>query len=242
MVIDIHSHILPGIDDGSKNMEETKKMLVIAAREGIRGIVATPHYEAGLDEEWLAKYREAYLQVLTLIQQKKLPIQLYPGNEIYYSDSMIEALGNGSIHTMNGTKYVLVEFPTYADYGYIERALRSLQNAGYWPIIAHVERYRALRDVKRVEALVDMGVYIQVNTSSVMGKTGWSIKMFCLKLMKKGLVHVIGTDAHGWEHRRPRVKLCFDYLDKKVGKSYRRLISEKNPEKIIKGERIRGKD
>ncbi len=242
MVIDIHSHILPGIDDGSKNMEETKKMLDIAVREGIQGIVVTPHYEAGLDEEWLQKYRDAYEQVTGYIQQRSLPIELYHGNEIYFSDSMIEALRDGSIHTMNGTRYVLVEFPTYADYMYIERALRSLQNAGYWPIVAHVERYQSLREVKRVEALVDMNVYIQTNTSSVMGKTGWTIKRFCLKLMKKGFVHVLGTDAHGSEHRRPRVQVCFDYIDKRIGKSYRRLISEKNPEKIIKGEKIRGKD
>lgn len=238
MVIDIHSHILPGIDDGSKNMEETEKMLSIAVKEGIHGIVATPHYEAGLNKAWREKFMKAYSNVISYINENDIPLQLYAGNEIYYSESIIEELQKGNIHTINGTRYILVEFPMYADYMYIERALRNLQNAGFWPIIAHVERYESLRSVKRVKSLADMNVCIQVNASSITSKNKLSTRWFCLGLMRKKLVHLLATDAHSSRHRKPEIQQCFEHLDKKLGKSYRRLISEINPEKIIKGEKI----
>lgn len=240
LIIDIHSHILPGIDDGSKNMEETAKILSMAVEEGIQGIVATSHYEAGFDAEWYKKYQDAYRCVDDYIKQHNLQIELYTGNEIYYSESVIDALQNEEACTINGTRYVLVEFPIYADYMYIERALHNLQNAGYWPIIAHVERYETLRDIKRIELLVDMGVCIQVNANSIMNKKNRATRRFCRKLIKNRTVDFIATDTHDSKYRKPVVQLCLAYLDKKVGESYRSLISEENPEKVIKGEKIRG--
>lgn len=239
VVIDIHSHILPGLDDGSKNIEETIKMLSVAVKEGIHGIVATPHYEAGHDEKWREKYKEAYQTVARYIETHNIPVQLYEGNEIFYSESIIEELQKGNIRTINGTRYILVEFPIYADYMYIERALHNLQYAGYLPIIAHVERYDSLRSVKSVKALKDMGAYIQINANSVTAKTKWSTRSFCLRLMRKKLVHFVATDAHGSNHRKPEIKACFEYLDKKLGRSYRRLVSVRNPEKVIEGVKIR---
>lgn len=237
-MIDIHNHILPGVDDGSKNMAETMEMLSLAIDEGIKGIVATPHYEAGLDEGQHEKCMRAYQRVADYIEEKNIPFSLYMGNEIYYSESVIEELQKGLINTMNGTRYVLVEFPIYADYMYIERSLHNLQYAGYWPIIAHVERYESLRSVERIQSLVDMNVYIQINQNSVINKKRWQVRRFCLQLMRKKLVHFLATDAHGSKHRKPEVEKCFEYLDKKIGESYRRLISEDNPKKVIEGEKI----
>lgn len=239
MIIDIHSHILPGVDDGAKDMRETERMLSRALRQGISGIIATPHYDAGGVEKKYIKCRNSYEKVRKYIKECELPIELYLGNEIFYSESIIEELEKGYIHTMNGTRYVLVEFPLYADYDYIERALRNIQYAGYWPILAHVERYEALRKIERVRTLVDMGIYIQVNQGSLTNKKRFRTRSFCLKLMKQGLVHLLATDSHDSKQRRPEFKECFEYIDKKVGKSYRVLISEENPEKIIEGEKIR---
>lgn len=240
VVIDIHSHILPGIDDGSKDMEETIKMLSMATEEGIQAIVATPHYEAGLDLGYYKSCQDAYQYVIKYIEQNNIPIKLCLGNEIYYSESIIDKLHEKKVHTINGTRYVLVEFPIYADYMYIERALHNLQYAGFWPIIAHVERYEALRDIKRVETLADMNVCIQMNVGAIMSKKDRKTRKFCLKLLKNGLVDFVATDSHNSHSRKPAVQLCFAYLDKKVGESYRRLISEINPVKMIKGEKIRG--
>lgn len=239
MIIDIHSHILPKVDDGAKDMRETERMLSRAVRQGIRAIIATPHYDAGAGKEKYIKCRNSYEKVRKHIEECELPIKLYLGNEIFYSESIIDELQQGYIHTMNETRYVLVEFPLYVDYDYIERALRNIQNAGYWPILAHAERYESLRNIEKIRTLVEMGIYIQINQGSLINKKRFLVRSFCLKLMKAGLVHLLATDCHDSKQRRPEFKECFEYLDKKIGKSYRVLISEENPEKIIEGEKIR---
>lgn len=242
MIIDIHSHILPGIDDGARNMDEAIEMLEIAAQEGIGGIVVTPHYEAGIRTEQRERYREVYGALETYISARALPIKLYPGNEVYYSESIVELLQSEEVCTMNQTRYVLVEFSVNAGYQTIERALNNLLYSGYWPIIAHVERYSVLRNVKKVFALVKSGVYIQANASAIIGKEGWNTKYFCRKLLNRGLIHFVATDAHRSDRRRPAIKKCLEYIEKKYGKVCREQISEKNPLKVLKGERISGKN
>lgn len=242
VVVDIHSHILAGIDDGAKNLKETIKMIDIAIEEGIDAIIATPHYEIGIEPEVLTKYQEVYDSVLQYIESQEIPLQLYQGNEIYYSESIPELLQKGDIHTMNGTRYILVEFSPVVEFSSMERALSKLLYAGYWPILAHTERYMALRKIDRVEELIRMGAYIQLNTSAIIGKEGWQTKRYCHQLLKKRLVHAIGTDAHSSHHRRPQMVECLAWLDKKYGTSYRKEISEDNPQSILKGEKISGKN
>lgn len=242
MVIDIHSHILPGVDDGARNMEETIEMIKIAVKEGIGAIVATPHYEVGMEPEVLSKYREAYCKVRQYIEEEQIPLELYQGSEIFYSESITEALQEGTLYTINGTRYVLVEFSIDTGYSTIERALKNLLYAGYRPVLAHTERYMELHDLKKVGELVRLGTRVQINANSVIGKEGWRVKRFCLRLMKNSLVHVIGTDAHGSSRRRPVIKECVEYIENKMGTSYRKLVCEKNPRKILEGEKISGKD
>lgn len=242
MIIDIHSHILPGIDDGARDMEETKKMLNIAVKEGIDAIVATSHYDVGIEQEVLSRYEETFQDVLRYIGTHEIPIKLYRGNEIYFTESVPERLHNREIHTINDTSYVLIEFPMGIGYSRVESACRNLLNAGYLPILAHVERYPELHQWKRIEELVRVGAHIQINTNSIIGKEGWIIKRFCHQLLKRRLVHVIGTDSHGSKNRRPKMKECVDYIDKKYGQSYRRRLFEDNSQRILKGEKIRGKN
>lgn len=242
MVVDIHSHILPGVDDGAKDMQETKRMIDIAVEEGIDVIITTPHYEVGIEPEAVARYQEAYEEVLQYIKENEIPIQLYQGNEIFYSVSIPEILQNGDIHTMNGSRYILVEFSPNTEYKFMERALSMLLYAGYWPILAHTERYMELRKINRVEELIRMGAFIQVNTNAITGKEGWQTKRYCHQLLKNCLVHALGTDAHSSRHRRPQMRECLDYIDKKYGREYCRRISEENPHRILKGEKISGKN
>lgn len=242
MVIDIHSHILPGIDDGAKSMDEAIQMLNIAVQEGIEAMVATPHYEVGMKNGYSKKCLNVYDKLQECIKTKKLPIELYLGNEIYYSESILELLQNGEIHTINGTPYVLVEFPIHIGQQSMERALNNLFYAGYWPIIAHAERYSVLRDVNKVSNLVRNGACIQVNVSAILGQDGWTTKHFCKRLMKKRLIHIVSTDAHRARKRKPIIKECLEYIEKKYGTDYRKQVSEDNPLKILKGERIGGKN
>ena len=237
----MHCHILPGVDDGSKDPETTKKMLEMAAGEGIEAIVATPHFEAGMKPDFLARRREALKLTRSLAAQLDKPIKIYYGNELFYGDSTVSALESGKAATINGTEYVLVEFPVYSDFTYIEKAARNIQYAGFKPVIAHIERYEGLKKSYQVEELVAQGMLMQVNTSTLTGDMGWGIKHYVLKLMKAGLVHLLGTDAHSVSRRRPEMREALRIVDKKIGKEYRELITEIYPRRVLKGEKISGK-
>lgn len=238
MIFDIHCHILPGVDDGARTEESTKRMLKIAAREGTNSIIATPHFKYDTDAVQVEELRKKYEMVRAwwkMISPKK---ELYLGNELFYSESIVDALKAGHALTMNGTRYVLVEFPVYVEYSYIERAVQKLLYAGYIPILAHIERYSCLKKEEQVRQLVDMGAYMQSNTSAIMGKHGIMIKWYLMKLLRNGLVHFIGTDAHGSKERRPEMRECVKYLIKKLGKKQTRKIVEENPQRMLKGEKI----
>lgn len=239
-MIDIHCHVLPDLDDGARTMHESMEMISLAIREGIQEMIVTPHYEAGMDETYREKYQDVFYRISQYIEEKNLPVKLYPGNEIFYSENVVSYLDEKTAFTMNETPYVLVEFPIQIGFQSLQRAVANLLYAGYWPILAHIERYEALKNIQNVMELVDMGAYMQVNASVVAGNRGWLLQRYCLKLMKKGLIHVVATDAHGSEHRVPRIKDAVRYMNKKLGKEYSTLVLEENPTKIIKGVRISG--
>ena len=194
-IVDVHCHIMPGIDDGSRDITETLEMLKIAQSEGITHMLATPQ---GTD------------------------IKLYQGNEILFHDEMCEELDNGRISRINGTDYVLVEFMPSDPYQYIRNSLDEIMSEGYQPVIAHVERYGCMvDDIENVRRLSRMGVEIQVNASSITGDTGKEIKKFVHKLLKEQLVDYVGTDAHRCEgSRTPMMKECSRMLYKKYDEGY----------------------
>lgn len=240
-MIDIHCHLLPALDDGSSSKKETKEMLSLAVEEGIEAIVATPHWESGMSERWEKAYQRAYEGVQQLIQEAQIPIKVYAGSEIFQNEGRLYSAEHG-LHTMNQTRYILVEFPFHTSFSHIQRSVLNLSYEGYWPILAHIERYDALKDLQRVEELVEMGAYIQVNTSSIAGANGWMQKRYCLRLMRANLLHFVGTDAHGSTKRPPKAKKALAFMEQKMGKAYTTRITKTNPQNMIKGERISGED
>jgi protein-tyrosine phosphatase len=166
-------------------------------------------------------------------------INLYPGNEVYYSDETQEELENGKITTLAGSEYVLVEFHPTNTFKAIHNAVYRIQAAGYMPIIAHVERYSdVVSHPSYVEELRDMGCYIQVNASSIMGKYGFGIGLFTKKLLKKGLVHFVATDAHDTAKRAPDILDCRNYVERKYGEDYGKKLFFTNPANVIRNELI----
>ena len=165
-------------------------------------------------------------------------LKLYLGEELYYDSKMVQRLREGRALTLNGTQYVLAEFPVYVDYPYIRQAVQDLWAAGYLPVLAHIERYEALKKMDRVEELVELGAYIQVNAESVIGKAGFRTKHYLMKLIKKDLVHFVGTDAHNISSRPPQMKACAAYLKKKAGAEKAQMLCSRNAKKILKGEKI----
>ncbi len=227
--IDIHSHILPGLDDGSQSMEQTMEMLHIAEAEGITHIIATPHYKAG-------RFRADSEEINRLIEEVQknavldgLKIRIYPGTEIYYRSELENRLDSGDIHTLNHTAHVLVEFSPFEDYAYIRNAAEEIFGIGYVPVIAHVERYQCLlKDIKKVQELKNMGCGIQVNASSITGDFGLTAKRFTGKLLNLELIDYIGTDAHDIGKRKPAMQKCAERLFKKCSEAYAKKLLYKN--------------
>ena len=237
--IDIHCHIMPGVDDGSPDMETSLEMLRIAQKNCITHIILTPHHKPmhhNVSPAHNASYREK-LQEAAL--ERGIDIKLYSGNEIYYSDETERDLEEGRIATLAESDYVLVEFHPTNPYKAIHNAIYQVQAAGYIPIIAHVERYSDMVDKSsRVEELVDMGCYIQVNANSVMGKYGFGISHFCKKIIKNGWVHFVATDAHDTRRRAPELLECRKYIDRKFGENIGQKLFYDNPMSVIHNEMI----
>lgn len=233
-VTDIHCHILPGVDDGAKNMDQAKDMLDIAYEEGIRIMIATPHHMPEDENASPETIREKVAQLQAYVDEQGYEMTILPGNEVYFYSEAPELLEEGQINTMAGTDYVLVEFSPMDEARYIRNSLAELQNMGYEPIVAHVERYDSLcKDFDRIAELRDMGILIQVNIASIMGDFGKPMKAVAEKLLKKQMVDFIGTDAHSSGRRAPRVKECAEYLYKKYPATYVDAVLYGNAEKYI---------
>ena len=234
--IDIHSHVIPCVDDGSQSIEQSVKMLEIAASEGISTIIATPHQKA--DRRCVTP--EGIVKRIEILQKKadelKIPVKLFPGNEIFYRHGLGELLELKKIRTLADSHYVLVEFLPGEDFGYIRDALNRLISFGYWPVVAHVERYlNVVKNLQKAEELKeDTGCYFQVNAASVMGNHGFGEKAVARKLLKQGTVDFIGTDAHRSEGRRsPRLRECAGWIQKRLGKDYADKLLIGNPQAVL---------
>lgn len=238
--VDMHCHILPGIDDGAKNRQEMMHMMQIAYEEGIRAVIATPHYHPRRGQADAQIVQEALRKAQSEVHKVFPDMKLYPGNEIYYRQDAKQMLKNGELLTLAGSDYVLVEFSlSNATKGQITEAVRELQLGGYLPVVAHIERYDAIvGDVDFAMELVEAGAYIQVNASSVTGELGGNRKRFIKKLIKNDCVHFVGTDAHDTKGRAPVLKKCVAYLTKKFDEEVADTLLRYNPALVLKNEII----
>ena len=237
--IDIHCHIMPGVDDGSHDLEMSLSMLRIAEKNGISHMILTPHHKPmhhNVSPAHNASYRKSLQEAA---RNKGINVKLFSGNEIYYCDETKDQLERGEICSLAGSDYVLVEFHPTNQYKAIQNAIFQVQSAGYIPIIAHVERYSDIvSHPARVEDMINMGCYIQVNASSVMGKYGFGISHFTRKLLKQELVHFVATDAHDDKTRAPELADCRSYIERKFGEDYAKAIFLINPANVIRNELI----
>ena len=195
---DIHCHILPGVDDGARNTEESLWMLNKEYNEGVRHVILTPHFRYDMFEPHLNIVTRQFMQLRRAAMNiGEEGMRLYLGCELHSSMDMVECLKKGRRLTMAGSRYVLVEFSNGDEKKYIEERVRSLLMNGYIPIIAHVERYKATRnDIGFLTELKQMGAYIQVNADTISGQDGFGARTFAKKVMKQGLLDFVGSDGH----------------------------------------------
>lgn len=237
--VDIHCHILPGVDDGSQTPEETKAMLQKAWDEGIQIMVATPHYHKQRGKNDIELIKKQLLLTRKLAKEVHPKMQICLGMEIYYGEDVPELLKEGRVVSIRKSRYILVEFSPGDEFQYILNAVRKLQMSGHTVIIAHIERYNCLRkDISNVEYLREMGAYLQVNTGSITGRYGRSVKKFLREVLKAHLVQLVGTDAHGSERRTPKMQEAYKEVVKRCGEEYADQIFGQNAKKVLRNEEI----
>ncbi|WMJ85809.1 CpsB/CapC family capsule biosynthesis tyrosine phosphatase [Anaerocolumna sp. MB42-C2] len=232
--IDIHTHILPGVDDGAENLVQTIEMLQQAKQQGIKTIIATPHYTCGGRNKPATTLLELQEQVQMEAARHDIEIQILPGNELYYSDGILKALETGEALTLAASRYVLVEFSPSEAYQTLYRGLGQLILAGYVPILAHVERYLCLnKKEERIKDVINLGACIQMNGASLLGGFFNREAAYNKKLVRAGLVHFIASDCHNTGHRPPLMKDIYKNLEKSFDASLLQRIFLENPMKIL---------
>lgn len=219
---DIHHHLLYGLDDGPRRMEETAAMLHRAAAEGITTLVATPHVTPGVQ----MFDRDAFLARLAEARQycaaQQLPLTLHAGAELLYTPQAARFLREGRVPTLGDTPYALVEFSPDVRFDALESALVDLLRSGFLPVLAHVERYACLtHHVQRAIRLKQTcEVYYQVNCSAVLGRRGFWADRCVDRLLKAQLVDFVATDAHNTGTRPARMQAAHRALQERVGPEY----------------------
>ena len=205
-MIDTHLHILPGIDDGPETLQESLALAEVLVQEGIRVAVATPHYNDEFVHSSAAEVQGRVYELQRELDRHNIPLRVFAGHEALIQPGLVEDIQAGRIATLNGSRYLLLELWNSTWLPQSERAIFELRAYGFVPILAHTERYRAFqKDPARLAALRRQGVLAQLTASSLIGMQGNSARLCAETLLKKGLIHCIGSDAHGLHKRPPRV-------------------------------------
>lgn len=234
MVIDMHTHILPHMDDGAKDADMTRQMLQKSYAEGTEMVIATPHFCHGMDRKrWEAKRQTAWEAACSIAKEIHPDFRIVLGAEVYMESGIRKDLEAGVPLTMHHSRIILIEFSPGANYMYIKNSVMMLQSMGYEPILAHVERYQALIQQERVKELSRMGVKIQANTTSILGHSGRKVKRYVMQLLKQELIDMVSSDAHDMKYRAPGMKKCMKYLNRKLDASYCRQIFGENMRQLF---------
>lgn len=238
-MIDIHSHILPFVDDGSKDMEMSLKIAKLYVDNGYDKVIATPHYIEGV------KYKSSDDIKIGLESLKKelartgIPLEIYLGNEIYIQPSIIKEINDNRALTLNDSRYILIEFPMNEIPIYVEELIYELSLKGYVLIIAHPERYsRITEDPNILYRYIQMGALTQINLPSIGGFYGPKVKNTVEILLKHNMVHFVGTDTHSDRNRSPKVNDSLNILFDMVDEDYFEQLIVTNAEMVLQNKQI----
>lgn len=240
--IDIHGHYAWDIDDGIPSLEDAKIVLELARQNNIITIVATPHIIPeinNISDIKNIKYRIQELKVLA----KKFKIDILEGSELFLNHDCIKAIHKQLFIPIEKTNYLLVEFDVRKELGYeeeVEDYLYEIEMVGYTPIIAHIERYfKKEVNIARIQNMINNGYIIQINSSSLLGVHGKTIKKNAYELIDRGLVHIIASDTHSCDGKRiPNLQYLFNILLKKYNYQTLKTLMFDNPQSILKNESV----
>ncbi|AOH53634.1 tyrosine protein phosphatase [Peribacillus muralis] len=238
-MIDIHSHILPGVDDGADNIGESIVMARKAVEQGITNIIATPHYHKGKYDNDKEKVEGETRKLNQVLYDLEIPLKVWPGQEIRITDELLEDFDHNQIITLNGLQYILLELPSNHVPRYTERLIHDLQIKRITPIIAHPERnLEIIRNPDLLEYLVWNGAYSQITAGSITGKFGWKTKRFSNYLIGSDLAHFIASDAHNTGNRGFQLKEAYKMVQKNFGQKVVEEFNE-NAKSVLYGIKVK---
>ena len=229
-ICDLHTHVLPGVDDGASTMEYALQMLQNAVASDVELLAVTPH--CNRSDEMCNYLEEGLLNRFSLLQQaaKDIPVRLVLGAEVLADAYLPQLLRQKKIPTINGGRYLLTEFPADASPVYIQDMLQSILELGYIPLVAHPERYLAVCEMPQIVATwLDMGCHLQITGGSVMGDYGKTVQRTAVYLLQQDFVACIASDAHGLHHRSNFLLDVYDHLHLRYSKHYARCLMYENP-------------
>ena len=230
-MIDIHTHLLFGVDDGSVNLEESINQINKAYENGIKAIVLTPHY---IEDSKYSSNLENNKKIFNILKSKITNVELFLGNECYITDDLLKLLKEKKITTINNSKYLLVEFPRMGKLLNLEEKLQTLINNDIIPIICHPERYSIYKEnPKNIVNLINLGCLIQINAFSLLKLYGSDAKKTAMYFLKNEYVDFIATDIHDRDFYSSIKK-----LKKITNEEYFKKITITNPLKVINNEDI----
>lgn len=240
-MVDLHAHILPGMDDGSQSMEESLTMAQMAADSGVRAMAVTPHCNIPdvFDNYDSIDFRERFRKLQQKVKEENIPLELYIGMEVFIHDNLPELIQKRKIIPINEGRYLLVEFDFGESADWMRFSLEMLLHYGYTPLIAHPERYDVVQaEPELAYKWVQMGCALQVNKGSILGRFGRKERKTAIFLLEHQLVACVASDAHHMEYRTPYMEETADYLAERFGKECVQLLLYDNPYRILESEDI----
>lgn len=237
-MIDIHSHILPGLDDGAKDVKESIQILEHIINQGISEIIATPHILPGSYDNNKETIDKAYQLLIQEVESKGLEIKIYKGAELYLVPNLKEKIYKENF-TLAGSKYILIEGALQGLPTDLVQMLFELQIAGYKPILAHAERYANIQNNPDiVKDLINRDILIQINAGSLFGEFGQNAAKVAHQLLQEGGVHFIASDVHHIKNRQVMMKEVYGFIADNLDIMIAELLMQENPMKVINNENI----
>jgi protein-tyrosine phosphatase len=220
-MIDIHTHILPGLDDGAANWSDTLNMARAAVSEGITTIIATPHHANGYYNNKAVEVAEHTLRINEQLIAAGVPVVIMPGQEIRVHDDLLEAWNREELLPLAGSNYVLIEMPSSRIPREMNELIHELRIMKLKPIIAHPERNAEIvKHPERLAELVEEGAFAQVTTHSLLGGFGRQIEQSAWSLCRSGLIHIVSSDAHHLERRGFRMREAYTIIRERMGEQW----------------------
>lgn len=236
-MIDLHSHILPGLDDGARDIPEALAMAEKAAADGIAGMVCTPHAFPEVYFPTQERIREVFDEFKARLAGTRIPLDLYLGNDIHLVPETLDWLKSGRVMTINGGRYCLVEPPEFFRADELEHSLFALRREGFRPIVTHPERYGAfLDDPGLLDRLAEQGNLLQVTAGSLRGRFGQRAQAFTQRMARRRLIHIVASDAHSPRRRHPGLRKAAAVLAEWVGDEEAAIILDNAKAVLENGE------